>query len=59
MCMQCVAGAATAIGTASGFRAWVAVRFRDRLGPARMRVLSGGLLLVAVLAAGIGFGGAS
>lgn len=57
MCVQCAATAATAVGTASGLRAWARARAGAWLTPARLRLLSGGLMSVAVLAAGVGLGG--
>jgi hypothetical protein len=49
--------ATTAVGTASGARAWVGARFADRLGPVAMRALTVALLGLAVIAAGLGLGG--
>ena len=53
MCMQCYATAATAVGGASGMRAWVAARSPRWLTPRRMRVLTAVLLTIAVLASGV------
>ena len=53
MCMQCAATAAVAVGSASGLRAWVHARSPRWATPARMRVLTAGLLVVAVLVAGL------
>jgi hypothetical protein len=58
MCMQCVATASVTVGTASGLRAWVQAKAGDRLTPGRMRAITVGMLTLAVLAAGIGLGGA-
>jgi len=56
MCMQCAATAATAVGTASGLRAWARSAGGAWLTTRRLRALTAGLMSVAVLAAGIGFG---
>jgi hypothetical protein len=56
--MQCVATASVTVGTASGLRAWVQAKAGDRLTPGHMRAITVGMLTLAVLAAGIGLGGA-
>lgn len=55
--MQCAAVAAASVGSATGIRAWLRIRFGDRTTPRVMRVLSVCLLSVGVLAAGVGLGG--
>jgi len=55
--MQCMAAAATTVGAASGIRAWLG-RYAARIGPARMRAMTAGLGVVAVLGAGVALGGA-
>jgi hypothetical protein len=50
--MQCAATAATAVGTASGIRAWLASRGL-LVTPARARAASALLGTVAVIAAGV------
>jgi hypothetical protein len=52
MCMQCAATAAVAVGSASGIRAWIRAR-GEWATPARMRALTAGLVVVAVLVAGL------
>jgi hypothetical protein len=49
--MQCAATAATAVGSAAGIRAWL--RGRGRVGPGTMRALTAGLVVVAVVVAGL------
>jgi hypothetical protein len=49
MCVQCVAGAMTAVGAASGTRAYLATRGFSWLTPTRLRALTV-LLAVAALA---------
>lgn len=55
--MQCAAVAAASVGSASGIRAWVRIRFGDRLTPRVLRALSVGLVGAGVLIAGAGLGG--
>jgi hypothetical protein len=52
MCAQCWATAATAVGGATGIRAWAAARRPRWLSEARLRVLTVSLLAIAVLIAG-------
>jgi hypothetical protein len=49
MCMQCMASAMTAVGAASGMRAFVASRHFSWLTPRRLRALTIVLLTVALL----------
>lgn len=53
MCMQCAVGAAAVVGGASGFRAWVAGQSRAWMTPGRLRALTGSLVVVSVLVAGL------
>jgi hypothetical protein len=53
MCMQCAATAAVAVGSASGIRAWIRARGERWATAARMRTLTAGLVVVAVLVAGL------
>jgi hypothetical protein len=53
MCVQCMAGAATAAATATGLRAWAAVRFARHLTPRRKRAMTVVLLSAGVLAGGL------
>ncbi len=57
MCIQCAATATVAVGSASGIRAWLRLHPGSWLTPARMKVMTIGLLSLAVIVAGIGFGG--
>jgi hypothetical protein len=57
MCAQCAAIAATAVGTASGLRAWIRSRGAGRLTPVGLRVITIALLTIAVLVSGVGLGG--
>jgi hypothetical protein len=59
MCMQCAATAAAAVGSASGIRAWLRSRGGDWLTPRRLRFATVSLLLLAVVASGVGLGGAN
>ncbi len=52
MCMQCMMTAATTVGAASGFRAWLGQRKADWLTPRRLRYLTISLMTIAVLVAG-------
>jgi hypothetical protein len=56
MCAQCMASAATAVAGATGIRAWLAARGYAWVTPRRLRFMTGALLTVAVVAAGIGLG---
>jgi hypothetical protein len=58
MCMQCAATAAAAVGSASGIRAWLRGHGGAWLTPGRMRAITVGLLVAAVLVSAVGFGGA-
>jgi hypothetical protein len=53
MCMQCAAGAATALGSAAGIRAWLAYRKPVWFTGRRAGAITAGLLLAGVLAAGL------
>ena len=54
MCMQCMAGAMTAGAAATGTRAYVAARRPSWLTPTALRRLTVCLLVLAVIAAGVG-----
>jgi len=56
MCVQCAATAAVAVGSASGLRAWLRLHPGSWLTLARLRAITVGLLVVAVVASGIRFG---
>jgi hypothetical protein len=53
MCMQCAATAAVAVGSASGIRSWIRGRGERWATPRRMQALTAGLVVVAVLVAGL------
>lgn len=53
MCVQCLAGAATAAATATGLRAWLATRFGHRMTPPVKRAMSVTLIAAGVLSAGL------
>jgi hypothetical protein len=53
MCMQCAATAAAAVGSASGLRAWARAKGGAWLTPRRLRALTAGLVVMAVVVAGI------
>jgi hypothetical protein len=57
MCMQCMATASVAVGSASGIRAWIRHRGGSWLTPGRMRAVTVALLTLAVLASGTVLGG--
>ena len=57
MCMQCLATASVAVGSASGIRAWLHSHPGHWLTPARMRAITVGLLTLAVIVSGVGLGG--
>lgn len=59
MCMQCMATAATAVGSASGIRAWLRSRGGSWLTPPRMRFITVALLALAVIVSGVGLGGST
>jgi hypothetical protein len=50
MCMQCMAGAVTAVGAASGARAYLGTRRFRWLTPRRLRLLTVALGVAAVAA---------
>jgi hypothetical protein len=50
MCMQCMAGAMTAVGAASGTRAYLGSRHFSWLTPRRLRKITIALALAAVVA---------
>jgi hypothetical protein len=52
MCAQCMAAAATAGATATGLRAWLAIRGPAWMTARRLRLATVAILVVAVLAAG-------
>ena len=52
MCMQCMAGAMTAVGAASGTRAYLGGRRLRWLTPRRLRALTIALGVAAVVASG-------
>jgi hypothetical protein len=52
MCAQCMAGAVTAVGAASGARAFLATRRYGWLTRARLKAITIGLAVAAVLASG-------
>lgn len=54
--MQCVAGAAVAVGAASGIRAWIAAASPSWLTPTRLKAISFGLIALAVVASSLTFG---
>jgi hypothetical protein len=54
VCMQCMAGAMTAGAAATGTRAYVAARRPSWLTPTALRRLTVCLLVLAVIAAGVG-----
>jgi hypothetical protein len=52
MCAQCMATAAAAVGSASGIRGWLVARGFTWLTPRRLRAITIGLMVLAVLGAG-------
>jgi hypothetical protein len=50
MCMQCMASAMTAVGAASGTRAYVASRHFTWLTPRRLKALTVSLVVAALMA---------
>jgi hypothetical protein len=58
MCMQCMAGAMTAVAGATGIRAWLASRGFSWLTPRRMRLATLSLIGLALIGASVGFSGA-
>jgi hypothetical protein len=59
MCMQCMAGAMTAVGAASGTRAYLASRRFGWLTKARLRALTVALAIAAVIASATLLSGSS
>jgi hypothetical protein len=59
MCMQCMAGAMTAVGAASGTRAYLASRRFGWLTKARLRALTITLAIAAVIASATLLSGSS
>jgi len=60
MCIQCAAGAMTAVAGASGARLWVEARFPGLMGPRTKKIVRRSLVGVGVLVAGLlGGSGAS
>lgn len=53
MCAQCMAGASLCVGSASGMRAWLAVRGWTWLTPKVMRRVTIALMSTAVLASSV------
>lgn len=53
MCVQCMIGAMTAGAAATGLRGWLVARAPRWLTPTRKRLLTGALLALGVLAAGL------
>ena len=53
MCLQCMTYAMTSVGAAGGIRSWVAARQPSWMTPRRLRIVTAGLLTLAVLASGI------
>jgi hypothetical protein len=58
MCMQCMAGAMTAVGSAAGIRAWLTSRGFSWLTPRRMRLATFSLIGLGLVGASVGFSGA-
>ena len=56
MCAQCMVTATVAVGTATGVRAWAAARRPRWLTAPRLTRLTGGLLALALVAAGVSIG---
>jgi hypothetical protein len=59
MCMQCMAGAVTAVGAASGTRAYLASRRFSWLTKRRLRALTIALAIAAVVASATLLSGSS
>jgi hypothetical protein len=59
MCMQCMAGAATAVGAASGTRAYLASRHFGWLTARRLRLLTVALAVAALAASATLLSGSS
>jgi hypothetical protein len=58
MCIQCMMGAMTAGASATGIRSWLAQRSFSWLTPRRLRAITAGLLLAALVASSVLLGGA-
>lgn len=56
MCMQCVAGVATAGAAATGVRAWLATRGFDWLTARRLKRITACLIALAVVASSLVIG---
>ena len=54
MCVQCMATASVAVGSASGLRAWIAARHFAWLTPRRMKAITITLLVAAVIVSSLG-----
>ena len=52
MCAQCMATAAAAVGGAAGARQWLVAKGFSWLTPGRVKALTIGLMVAAVVAAG-------
>jgi hypothetical protein len=59
MCAQCMAGAVTAVGAASGARAYLATRRFRWLTSGRLRAITIALVIAAILASATLLGGSS
>jgi hypothetical protein len=59
MCMQCMASAMTAVGAASGTRAYLGSRHFAWLTPARLRLITIALLVAALAASAMLVSGSS
>jgi hypothetical protein len=59
MCMQCMVGAMTAGAAASSTRGWLATRRWAWLTPARLRAITVGLLVAALVASATVLSGSS
>ncbi|HSI79067.1 MAG TPA: hypothetical protein VK919_00305 [Solirubrobacterales bacterium] len=57
MCMQCAAAATTAVGTAAGLRVWLRQKAGEWMTPPRLRAATVALAVLAVVGAGVAFGG--
>lgn len=53
MCIQCAAGAMTAVAGASGARLWVETRFPGLMGPRTKKIVRRSLVGVGLLMAGL------
>jgi hypothetical protein len=59
MCVQCMMGATTAVGTASGLRSWLATRHWAWLTPQRLHRITVGLVVAALVASATVLSGSS